>query len=533
MKQQDQSFEAALCAETIDACSDRVRMFLAGRKLPKRDIVRYTMTIEELLLKASETAPPETSIRLQTGIRFFRPFVSLEITGSAQNIYTEDSAAHGMFGDRILKNLGLSPEYTYTGGRNTYYFRLPKKRLSPFISLIIALAAAFAVGFGGFLLPETLRDVLLNDLMTPLHDTFLHILGCIAGPMVFLSVAWGIYGIGDAATFKRIGKKMILGYSATVYVAVILIGTLCIPLCRLQFTEQLGSSSAFSELFSMLLGIIPENIFSPFVNGNTLQIIFLAIVIGIAMLFLGQKTNAVAKAVEQINYIVQFLIEFISKLVPYFIFIVLVKIIWSDAASIFLKVGKVFAVFGFTALLVTCGIVGYTALRNRVNPLLLIRKGLPTLLIAITTASSAAAFGTNMNACRKQYGIHDSVCSFGVPLGMVAFKPLTALCFLSTSLIFAEMYKIPVSASWIVLMMITVGILALATPPIPGGALTAYTVLFTQLGIPAEALAIALACDTLFDFVSTGFDQFLLPMALLNQSGKLGLVDYETLRKAK
>ena len=60
--------------------------------------------------------------------------------------------------------------------------------------------------------------------------------------------------------------------------------------------------------------------------------------------------------------------------------------------------------------------------------------------------------------------------------------------------------------------------------------MTAYTVLFLQLGIPAEALAIALACDTFLDFVTTGGDQFLLPLPLLTEAGKLGMLDHGALR---
>ena len=72
----------------------------------------------------------------------------------------------------------------------------------------------------------------------------------------------------------------------------------------------------------MILNIFPANILSPFVEGNTLQIIFLAFVIGLSMIFLGQRTSAVAKAVEQINYIITFLMGTISTFVPYFVFIV-------------------------------------------------------------------------------------------------------------------------------------------------------------------------------------------------------------------
>ncbi len=531
MKRQTEIITAKLVPETVDEFSGRIRSYLKEMKLSNRDIMRYAMSAEEILLKLLDGEYAGRDISLQTGVRFFRPYFSLHIRGEAHNLFLKKKEERSLLGEQILRNLGLAPEYSYTDGENIYFFRVKRREVNPFVSLLIAIAAAVFCGAIGQLLPVSVRQALLTNGLSPLHETFLNVLGCIAGPMIFLSVAWGIYGIGDAATLKRIGKQMLGGYIGTVYVILLLIGGLCVPLFSFTFAAGGGSGSEVSAIVQMLLGVIPKNIFSPFVDGNTLQIIFLAVVIGIAMLFLGQKTDAVAKAVEQINYIVQFLIEFISKLVPYFIFVVLLQMIWLNDIKIFISVGRFFIVFIGAVLLMAIGVVAVTSLQNRINPFLLIKKGLPTLLIAITTASSAAAFGTNMNACQKRYGINNAIASFGIPLGMVTFKPTTAVGYLVISLFFSETFGVTVSAPWFLMLFFVAGILALATPPIPGGAMTAYTVLFAQLGIPAEALAIALACDTLVDFIDTGFDQFLLPFALLNQAKRLGLVDEKVLRE--
>ena len=127
-------------------------------------------------------------------------------------------------------------------------------------------------------------------------------------------------------------------------------------------------------------------------------------------------------------------------------------------------------------------------------------------------------------------GISNTISSFGIPLGIVALKPATAINYVTAALFFASFYHVEISATWIVMLIFSVGILAIATPPIPGGAMTAYTVLFTQLGIPAQAIAVALACDALFDFIDTGFDQFTLPLVMLPQANKLGMVDKNILR---
>lgn len=533
MKVNNIDCEFTLSAETVDKCSEMVRGYLKSLGVQNGDIIRYAMSVEEILIKYTEIYDGEVPVRLFCGKKFLRNNIVLEIDGKSHNIYLKRNNESGVLGESILKNLGISPEYSYLNDANTYSFRIKKKELNPILKLFLVLIISFAVGFLGLLAPQNLLNTMCEYLLSPLHDTFLNILGCIAGPMIFLSVAWGIYGIGDAATLKQIGKKLMTGYIGTVYTVVVILGLLALPLFSPDFSGNIKGGDGLSAIFTMILGIIPKNIFSPFVDGNTLQIIFLAVVIGIAMLFLGKKTNAVAVAVEQINYIVQFLIEFVNGLVPYFIFIVIVKMVWSDSLSVFAKVAKLFAVYIPAVIVMMAGIILYTALKNRVNPFVLARKGLPTLLIALTTASSAAAFGTNVKICDEKYGLDNTVTSFGLPLGMVTFKPTTALSFTIIPLFFAETYGISISPTWLILLFFSAGILGLATPPIPGGALTAYTVLFTQLGIPAEALAIALACDTLIDFISTGGDQYLIPFALINQAKKLGLVDTDVLKSKK
>lgn len=531
MKHKTEDFSAELSPAVIDEISDKIRIFLASQKLAGSDIVRYALACEEILLKTMDSFGEGAPVTVSFGVRFFHPFINVRIKCDAHNVYAQKESEQGILGNGILKSLGLSPDYSYSGNENTYFFRIRKKTRNPFATLSIALLSAAVCGALGLLFPQEIRTEALTYLFEPLHDTFSNLLNCIAGPMMFLAVAWGIYGIGDVATLRKIGKKMILSYIGTVYVFVLVFGLIGLGLFNLNFAGVTDNTSEFSSVISIILGIIPKNIFTPFVDGNTLQIIFLAVVIGIAMLFLGQKTKAVAKAIEQINLIVQFLIEFISRLVPYFIFIVTVSMIWSDSLGIFFKLIKLFAIFLIMVLTMLVIYIAITSIRNKISPFLLIKKGLPTLFIALTTVSSAAAFGTNVKACRNQYGIDDTISSFGIPLGMVTFKPATALSYLMIALFYAEIYNIEISVSWVLVMILSVGILAIATPPVPGGALTAYTVLFSQLGIPTEAIAVVLAIDTIFDFIDTGIDQFLIPLALLNQAQRHAMVNKKILHK--
>ncbi len=531
MAKSSEIYEATLTEEQIDVFSEKAKEFLQKNKVAKNDCLRTALSVEEVLFNCLENFRGK-KITLITGVKFFRPFVTVQVEGRPYNAYVSAEKENGFFGEAILKNLGLSPEYVYDDV-NSYTFKAKKQKKGIFFKLIVAVISAVAVGLLGLLLPVTTRNLILGTVLTPLHETFLNILGCIAGPMIFLSVAWGIYGIGDAATLKRLGRRMLIGFIGGVYIAVIAGGIFALPFFTLKFSSKVSSGGQIYEIFKMIIGIIPKNIFSPFVEGNTLQIIFLAVVIGVAMLFLGRKTTAIARAVEEINHIVQFLIEFISQLVPYFIFIVIVSMIWSDTFSKLAGIGKLIVLIIASILLYALVFILITSAKNRVSPHLLCRKGISTFFIAFTTASSAAAFGTNSENCKKRFGISDTVTSFGLPLGMVTFKPTTALYFTILSLYFAESNKVSISLTWFILMFFCCGILAVATPPIPGGALTTYVVLFSMLNIPINSLAIALTCDVLIDFLVTGMDQFLIQFSLLNRAKKLGMVNEKTLKSEK
>lgn len=206
--------------------------------------------------------------------------------------------------------MGLAPMYSYAHGCNRMVFKLKKQKTNPLLSLALTVALALVVGFAGMLLPGSFREMVLNNILTPLYDTF----------------------------FNLLGTSM-----------------------------------------------------------------------GVALLVLGSQTDAVARGIEQINYIIQFLMEVISNLVPAFIFIVLVQMIWSDTLDVVLS--RVF----------------------------------PAFLIAVTTASSVASFGTCVNSCEKKLGIRNNITSFGVPLGIVMFPPGTALSFIMICMHTAEVYGVECS----------------------------------------------------------------------------------------
>ncbi len=346
--------------------------------------------------------------------------------------------------------------------------------------------------------------------------------------MIFLSVTWGICCIGDVASFGRIGRRMIAKFILFTVLLTVLAGAAALPF----FPLVTGSGQAFdpSELMDMVLDIVPSNFFTPFTEGNPLQIIFVAVLIGMALLLLGEKVSVAATFVEQSNYVVQLIMEAISSLVPVFVFGSVFKMFLGDGFRLLAQAYKIVPVIILgTAVVMVCSLV-LVCLRWKVGPMTLLKKTMPTFLIGLTTASSVAAYPTNQDCCEKQLGIDDRITRFGIPLGQVIYMPGAAVLFLAAGLCMAEVYDVPITPAFLLTALFIGVMLAIAAPPVPGSALTCYTLLFAQLGVPMEAVAIMTALNVIFEFLATASDLFCLQLALTDLGGELEMLDTDTLR---
>lgn len=515
-----------LTPDSIDMISREIEDICRQNKTDSRTAARYRLSVEESLgkwLKGKEDG--STKVTFEAGKKFFKKYLKISSAGEQNNPYIskDKDELFGTTGNSLLMNIGLVPEYSYRNGENSLVFNLQKRQKNQVLMLLLIISASVLLGLSGLaVLPANVVSAFSQSIIAPVEDAFFRVLSALAGPMIFLSVIWGVYGIGDVYTLGKIGKKLMTDFLKVIF-AFGIFGCLFYKVLGPELSAGGTAGNQFSKIFEMILGVFPSNIISPFTEGNTLQIIFLAFIIGLSMIFLGQRTSSVAKAVEQINHIINFLMGFISKLVPYFVFIVLINLIWSGSFNTFKSVWKfavVFILIAFAAHILFLLFVSVTA---KQSPVFLLKSVLPSYLIALSTASSSATFESNISICNNKFKINKELSSFGTPFGMVIFKPTTAIYYLLICFYFASAYNVNVSVSWIVTALIVTAVSAVATPPIPGGAAATYTILFLQLGIPSSALALVLAIDMIFDFLLTSGDMYMLLLELYRISEKTGM----------
>lgn len=429
----------------------------------------------------------------------------------------------------ILAGMGVAPVWQYKNGVNQIIFTPRRRKPSQILLLTVSVVLAAVCGGICTLLPEYIRSFLSVQLIAPIFNTFMGLLTAIAGPMIFLSVVWGVYSIGDTATLSKIGKRMILRFLLMSLLLTLLAGAVMLPFFPLAGSG--GSSFDFSQLLQMVLDVVPDNFFTPFTQANPLQIIFVAVVIGLAMLVLGAKVSTVASFVEQANSVVQLIMEAVSGMIPFFVFGSIFHMILSGSISTLLRSSKLLPIMLLGHVLVCAAYLLLVCVRKRVSLPVFTKKVAPTFLIGLSTASSAAAYSTNVECCERKLGIDRQIISFGIPLGQVVFMPGAAVIFLSAGLCMAEVYGVPISPAWLVSALLITVVLAVAAPPVPGGGLTCYTMLFLQLNIPTEAVAITIALNVILEFFGTAVNLFCLQAELVELAGSLDRLDVETLRR--
>ena len=238
-----------------------------------------------------------------------------------------------------------------------------------------------------------------------------------------------------------------------------------------------------------------------------------------------------AGVLDDLQSLLLLVAEWFTRLIPVFVFIIIVKSFWLGQMSEILPAWKSWAVTSglqATALLVMALQI---CRKNKVRLSLLLKKVSATFLIALGTNSCAASTTENYACCGGKLGIDGKVFGFGIPIGTSIFKPSSAIRLIVLVFYMASTYQVGVSAEWFVMAILMTVMLSIAVPAIPGGTLMFCPMLFAQLGLPAEALTPMLATDIFFDAVCTAFNQVSVQMALIQQADVLGMLERDALRQ--
>ncbi len=313
-----------------------------------------------------------------------------------------------------------------------------------------------------------------------------------------------------------------------------LISAAGLVLSRPFFTLAAGSGgggAGADGLLELVLDIFPNNPVKPFADGNIMQIIFMAVLIGVILLILGERCARLQAVLSELSDLVTEIIGVVCRLLPLYLFTSLTRQFWAGGAAVLLSLGKPLLLFVALCALLLAVKTALTCLRLKVRASVLLRKMFPGMLIGFATGSSAVAYTVCTEANEKKLGISPGFNRMAFPLGSTLNQPSMPTLFVLTAFYAAERCGAGGGLGWFLTLWIVSTLLAYAVPPVAGGTLACLGVLFAQLGIPSEALAVAGTLSLFLDMINTGTRIGFLHLELTAQADILGALDREILRR--
>ncbi|HZX15592.1 MAG TPA: dicarboxylate/amino acid:cation symporter [Pseudomonas sp.] len=361
------------------------------------------------------------------------------------------------------------------------------------IKLSFGLSTKIFVGFisgmlFGLIAPEW------GVAIKPIGDAFIRAIQMLIIPIVFFSVSAGIANMGDVAQLKRVGGKTLVIYTVMTMLAG-LVGLVVANLLQpgVDFAGNGNSVAPVGDVPTIgqfLLGMIPSNIFDAMAKGSVIQIILIAVLVGVALVFLGDRASGIKTLCTQASTLILKILDMVMALSPYGIFALMAYSMGNYGLDIFNQVGQ-FILADYIGLLVvllltSTVVVTYT----KINPLYLLKKISKVWMVTLSTTSSAATLPMSMHVTSEDLKVPGWITSFMLPLG-ATINLMGAAVYLSVLVVFAAgFYGVDLSVSMMINVVMVGTLLSMAAPGIPGGGIVMGTLMLQLMGLPFELVGV-------------------------------------------
>lgn len=276
-----------------------------------------------------------------------------------------------------------------------------KKKMSLAMQIFIALVLAIIAG----LLMQNYTDF-AESYIKPFGTIFLNLIKFIVVPIVLFSIMCGIISMSDIKKVGSIGLKTVVFYLCTTAFAVtigLVGGNLFRGLFPVVATTDLSYEAAEATSFmDTLVNIFPSNFISPMAEANMLQVIVMALILGFAIILVGEKNVRVVNAFNDLNEIFMKCMEMILKLSPIGVFCLLCPVIAANGPAIIGSLAMVLLA-AYICYVVHAVVVYSLTVRTLggLSPLKFFKGMLPAIMFAFSSASSVGTLPINLECTEK------------------------------------------------------------------------------------------------------------------------------------
>ena len=327
---------------------------------------------------------------------------------------------------------------------------------------------------------------------------YMNALNMMIFPLVFCSIIMGISSIGNARTTGKITAGAMIFFLCTTALASLagLIIPRLIHLGEGVKFEMATSDIQATEMTSILdtiKNLIPSNPVAAFANGNMLQVLVFAVIVGFTLIAIGEKGTALLKVISTVMYFT-----------PIGVFCTIVPVVEANGTETIISLATQLiilyvAFFGF-ALVIYGGSVKFI---GKESPVKFFKAMLPAALNAFGTCSSSATIPISKQRMEDEMGVSNKITSITIPLGATVNMDAVSILMSFMIMFFANACGINVSISMMIVILLANVLLSVGTPGIPGGAIASFAALATMAGLPAGVMGVYISINTLCDMGAT------------------------------
>lgn len=396
------------------------------------------------------------------------------------------------------------------------------------LQVIVGMAAG--IGAGTLLGPTVglvnakTASVIGNWLALP-GQLFLLIVQMIVMPLVFASVIRGLAAGGKGQQLRRMGVR-IAGYFVATSATAITIGlavTLLIEpgraidgalvkkaigsgtgLLVTQLKNNNATLPSFGELPQKLLTVLPANPLTSMVEGQMLQVILFAIIVGAALVsMVPAQAKPLLDLLGSLQEVCMTIVKVAMRLAPFAVFGLLAQLTTKIGPSLLLGMGVYVGtvLIGLAALVCVYLIILWVG--TRTTPLRFLRATREVLLLAFSTSSSAAVMPLTLKTVEEKLNVKPAVSQFVIPLGTTINMDGTALYQGVAAIFLAQVFGVQLGVGAMLLIIITAVGASIGSPGTPGVGIVVLSLVLGSVGIPVAGIALIMGVDRLLDMSRT------------------------------
>lgn len=354
-----------------------------------------------------------------------------------------------------------------------------------------------------------LQTAIVEGLFDAIGKVFVASLKLLVVPLVLVSLVCGTASLGNSSRMGMLAGKTILLYLLTTGIAIglaIMVASIVQPGVgmNLEAATQNGIQTGVS-VKDTFINIFPSNPIQAMAEGNMLQVIVFALLLGIAISKTGDSAKPLLAFFNSLNEVVLKMVLLLMYFAPFGIFCLLAKLfantgfeIIKDLLSYFLTV---------LGVLLLHGLVVYTSLLRfiaRLSPIIFLRKMRSVMIFGFSTASSNATLPITLRTVQEELGVDTKVASFTIPLGATINMDGTAIMQGVATVFIAQAYGIDVGITGYLLVILTATLASIGAAGVPGVGMITLAMVLQQAGLPIEeGIALIIGVDRLLDMVRT------------------------------